>query len=74
MHGDCLYGYELGTFSLDKDVILLVIPKTGKTTESMQVVNFEIHLLPNCNFFMLQVFYNCSKPWMLQHLYSLILI
>jgi hypothetical protein len=33
-----------------------VIPKTYQTTKSMQVVNFEIHLLPNHNFFLLQVF------------------
>jgi hypothetical protein len=36
--------------------IFLVIPKTGQTTESMRVVNFEIHLLPNRNCFLLQVF------------------
>jgi hypothetical protein len=30
--------------------------KTGQTIESMWVVNFEIHLLPNRNFFLLQVF------------------
>jgi hypothetical protein len=51
-----------------------VIPKTGQTIESMRVVNFEIHLLPNCNFFLLQVFYNCSIPWILQLLCSLIWI
>jgi hypothetical protein len=36
--------------------IFLVIPKTGQTIESMRVVNIEIHLLPNRNFFLLQVF------------------
>jgi hypothetical protein len=34
----------------------LVILKTSQTTESMPVVNFEIHLLPNRNCFLLQVF------------------
>jgi hypothetical protein len=33
-----------------------VIPKTSQTTEFMRVVNFEIHLLSNRNFFLLQVF------------------
>jgi hypothetical protein len=33
--------------------IFLVIPKTGQTTKSMRVVNFEIHLLPNHNCFLL---------------------
>jgi hypothetical protein len=36
--------------------IFLVIPKTCQTTKFMQVVNFEIHLLPNRNFFLLQIF------------------
>jgi hypothetical protein len=51
-----------------------VIPKTGQTTESMRVVNFEIHLHPNRNCFLLQVFYDCSIPWILQLLCSLIWI
>jgi hypothetical protein len=33
-----------------------MILKTDQTTEFMWVVNFEIHLLPNRNFFLLQVF------------------
>jgi hypothetical protein len=37
-----------------------VIPKTNQTSKSMHVVNFEIHLLPNCNCFLLQVF---SRLW-----------
>jgi hypothetical protein len=35
----------------------LVIPKTCQTTESMLVVNFEIHLLPNCNCFFASSFF-----------------
>jgi hypothetical protein len=33
-----------------------MILKTDQTTEFMWVVNFEIHLLPNRNFFLLRVF------------------
>jgi hypothetical protein len=36
--------------------MFLVVPKTSQTIESMRVVNFEIHLLPNRNCFLLQVF------------------
>jgi hypothetical protein len=49
----------------------LVIPKTGQTIDSIRVVNFEIHLLPNHNCFLLQVF---LQPWILQLLCSLIWI
>jgi hypothetical protein len=40
----------------------------------MGVVNFEIHLLPNRDCFLIQVFCHYSIPWILQLLYSLIWI
>jgi hypothetical protein len=41
---------------------------------SVQMPNFEIHLLPNRDCFLLQAFHNCNIPWILQLLCSFIWI
>jgi hypothetical protein len=70
MYNNILYDIEV-IFAKEKKHfhIFLVIPKTSQTIESMWVVNFEIHLLPNCNCF--RFFYNCSIPRILQLFRSL---
>jgi hypothetical protein len=57
MYNNMLYNIEVIFAKKKKHFqFFLVIPKTDQTIESMWVVNFEIHLLPNCNGFLLQVF------------------